>query len=956
MIGQSFDIAFNEVQKLVSKFRQNEGFYLSSDFSEADTRKDFIDKFWSAIGWDVNHETQTNPYEQEVKVERSVAGNERRRRADYAFLAPNFRDVLFCVEAKKPSVELENRDYYFQTIRYGWNTHTPLAVLTDFEQFHILDSRYKPDIDSILQRGIKKYRYTDYADPERFREIYHLFSREAVANGSLEKFVEALPKPSAKARQHSLFAAGVYQSVDESFLQKLDEYRGELARGFKTRNPNLNGLQLTEVTQRTLDRLVFMRFLEDKLIETEPLVEKLASKTFAWRAFISMSARLDRSYNGIVFKKHELLDAASFQADEQIFSNVCESLSHINSPYDFNAIPIHILGNIYERFLGKTITVTNKEARIEEKPEVRKAGGVYYTPEYIVRHIIENTVGRVIKGKTPREIRDMRFADIACGSGSFLLSIYDLLLRHHTAYYNGSKRNRAEGLRAGCRKHEDGTLRLSLIQRREILLNNIYGVDIDSQAVEVAQLSLYLKLLEDETAASARVYQLELRDALLPSLSKNIVSGNSLIGLDILDGCLFRDDEELRLKPMNFETIFPHIIDGGGFDAIVGNPPYVRTERLDKEQLNYFRKKYSAEGQTDLYLLFIERALMLLKKNGYFGYITPKFLLFNLDAEATRKKMMKAKITKIADVGQAFKGVNTECAITILQKGKSDQNKVDIEGMNTKGATVWTNTVSQKSFRDLPNTIFNVYLTERDLVVIKKVLRQSALLGSLLSIKRGMEIGKKAVKDSAGNIKTLLGEDVGRYNIAFGYTYVEDDSGEVNRLLSHSKVEEKILIRRVCSDLTATIDQAGFFYTKNLYGAINQSEMSLLYLLGLINSRLMNFFFKKYFTTKKADIFPEFQKYQLDGLPIRSIDFSDSRDTSRHDKIVRLVEQVLIANQQLATVRTDSENTYYKNKCASLDRQIDQLVYELYNLSKGDIEIVETEWRSKAQKEYIRAS
>ena len=121
-----------------------------------------------------------------------------------------------------------------------------------------------------------------------------------------------------------------------------------------------------------------------------------------------------------------------------MFGQICESLSYANSPYDFNAIPIHILGSIYERFLGKTIIATEGQAAIEEKPEVRKAGGVYYTPEYIVRYIVENTVGKLLRGKTPEEIRQMRFADIACGSGSFLLGIYDLLLRYHTSYYNSN--------------------------------------------------------------------------------------------------------------------------------------------------------------------------------------------------------------------------------------------------------------------------------------------------------------------------------------------------------------------------------------------------------------------------------------------------------------------------------------------------------------------------------------
>ncbi len=396
MVPQSFDAAFQEVQKLVSNFRENEEFYLSHSFSEADARKDFIDKFWIAVGWDVNHETQTNPYEQEVKVERAGVGSNRRQRADYAFLAPNYRDVLFYVEAKKPSASLENKDYYFQTIRYGWNSHTPVAVLTDFEEFHVLDCRYKPDIDTALNRRIGRFRYTDYADHEKFREIYHIFSREAVTNGSLEKLIERLGKPPAKARQGSLFKTGAYQTVDQSFLQKLDEYREELARAFKASNHSLNSAELTEVTQRTLDRLVFMRFLEDKLIEPDPIIEQFGRGGSTWHDFIVTCQRLDNIYNGIIFKRHDLLDSPYFQLDERVFGQICESFSYTNSPYDFNAIPIHILGSIYERFLGKTIIANESQASIEEKTEVRKAGGVYYTPEYIVRYIVENTVGKLL--------------------------------------------------------------------------------------------------------------------------------------------------------------------------------------------------------------------------------------------------------------------------------------------------------------------------------------------------------------------------------------------------------------------------------------------------------------------------------------------------------------------------------------------------------------------------------
>ena len=159
-----FDKAFEEVRCLVATFRANEARYLLPDYQEAEVRKDFVDKFWIALGWDVNNNEQTNPYEQEVKVERGVLVGASQRRADYAFyLAPNFHDAQFYVEAKKPCGDIATADNYFQTIRYGWNGRTPLGVLTNFEQFHVLDCRYQPDIATALQRWVSRYHYTDYA-------------------------------------------------------------------------------------------------------------------------------------------------------------------------------------------------------------------------------------------------------------------------------------------------------------------------------------------------------------------------------------------------------------------------------------------------------------------------------------------------------------------------------------------------------------------------------------------------------------------------------------------------------------------------------------------------------------------------------------------------------------------------------------------------------------------------
>jgi len=224
MSASSFDLAFEKVKGLVATFQANESRYLSPVYQEAEARKDFIDKFFTALGWDVNHDEQTNPYEQEVKVEPPVSASGQRR-ADYAFhIAPNYRDVRFFVEAKKPYRDIATAENYFQTIRYAWNSETPLAVLTDFDQFHVLDCRYKPDIATALSRNYRSYDYREYTNQNKFAEIYWLFSREAVGNGSLQKHAAEMPKPRGKAVQHGLFRGG-YQSIDESFLEELDEYR-----------------------------------------------------------------------------------------------------------------------------------------------------------------------------------------------------------------------------------------------------------------------------------------------------------------------------------------------------------------------------------------------------------------------------------------------------------------------------------------------------------------------------------------------------------------------------------------------------------------------------------------------------------------------------------------------------------------------------------------------------------
>ncbi|MCE0484189.1 MAG: BREX-1 system adenine-specific DNA-methyltransferase PglX [Methylacidiphilales bacterium] len=1020
-MSENFDAAFAGVKQLVETFEANKQHYLSQQYQEAEARRDFIDKFLILLGWDVNHDQQKNPYEQEVKVERKEHGVSQRR-ADYAFyLAPNFRDVKFYVEAKKPFGDIATADNYFQTIRYGWNSQTPIAVLFDFAQLEIVDCRYKPDLETALQRNVKKFHYTQYADQEAFAEIYWLFSREAVAHGSLEKFAETLPKKTRGAVQRGLFKGG-WQSIDESFLEELDTHRDTLARLFKNRNPHLDGDTLTEITQRTLDRLVFIRFLEDKLIEPQYLVSRFGERGNAWGDFIATSRRLDGIYNGIVFKKNDILDFPSFKVDDDQFAQICEELSHINSPYDFNAIPIHILGSIYERFLGKVIVATEKRARVEEKPEVRKAGGVYYTPEYIVRYIVESTVGQLIAGKTPDRIAGMRFADIACGSGSFLLGIYDLLIRYHTKYYND---NPGKAKKGETVEREDG-VHLSLQKKREILLNNIYGVDIDTQAVEVAQLSLYLKLLQDETPASARQYLLDFeQQALLPSLSKNIVCGNSLIGRDVTAADLFENGEtERKLNPMDFEDAFPQIMKRGGFDAIVGNPPYIRIQIMQEsrpQSSEYLKQHYAAaaKGNYDVYVVFTERGLRLLNQAGMLGFILPHKFFNAQYGKPLRTILSEGKhLAQIVHFGseQVFMGATTYTCLLILSKkpqpkfcfAKVDKLSTWYEnGRATEGlisasratGEEWNFNIGNgallfERLRKLPLTLGDVadvfvgLQTSADDVFIMDLVEAKS---TVLRLKSKI-FGREVILEQNMLFPLVSGTDVKGFGVLPERQYIlfpyQVENGraelipfvEISRrfpqtaaylLENRKRLEErekckfkdaewyrfgrsqnlgiqqkkKICVPRLVDQLCAAYDESGTHFLDNVdVGGVtfklDYQKHDLLYLLALLNSRLLRWYFPFVSAPFRGGWMSANRQF-LSQLPFRQIDFSKPADKARHAKIASLAESMQIAKKQLGLAQSDRDKDFYENKCTALDRQIDSLVYELYGLSEDEIKIVE---------------
>jgi adenine-specific DNA-methyltransferase len=925
-----------DVLRLIERFDRHRDDYKCGRYDETLLRREFVEPFFEALGWDIGNKFGHAEAYKDVIREDAMKTGGAIKAPDYCFRAGGVRK--FFLEAKKPSINLKDDPTpAFRLRRYAWSAKLPLSILTDFEEFIVYDGRVKPEKnDKPSTARILCLHYRDYE--QRWEEITSIFSREAALRGSLDQYAE-----SNKVKRGTV-------EVDAALLREIESWRDSMAHNLALRNPALTQRDLNFAVQRTIDRIIFLRICEDRGIERYGRLLELLRSGEVYKNLITLFHRADERYNsGLFHFQHEKgrpeppdLLTPGLDIDDKPLKEIIKGLYYPDGPYEFSVISADILGQVYEQFLGKVIRLTpSHQAKVEDKPEVRKAGGVYYTPTYIVEYIVKHTVGQLCEGKTPKQIAKFRILDPACGSGSFLIGAYQYLLDWHLNWYiaDGPEKHTRQLYRGAT-----GEWRLTTAERKRVLLNNIYGVDIDAQAVEVTKLSLLLKVLEGESEETLSAQLRLFHERALPDLSSNIKCGNSLIEVDFYEREqveLLDEEERHRVNVFAWGGEFEEIMGEGGFHAVIGNPPYVRAERLERHQLSYFKNKYSAEGQTDLYLLFIERALNLLRAGGYFAFITPKFLLFNLDAEPTRRRMMRSTILRISDVGRAFKGVNTECAISVLTSKSRNHSKVEIEVLSKGGNLEWANSIRQRNFRNFPNLIFNIYLTELDLAIIKKIKGCAKPLSSFLSIKRGMEIGKKAVRDSAEGVMTLLGEDVGRYFTAYGRTYVDPGAAEVKRLLSYSQVNEKILIRRVCSNITATIDAEGYCYTKNLYGALNQSGMSLEYFLGLINSKLMNYFFKKYFTTKKKDIFPEFQKYQLDNLPIRPINLFDPIDKELHQKMIALVDRMLTLNSEMLSAKTSYERNALRQHINASSRRIDRLVYRLYGISDEEVAIVE---------------
>jgi type I restriction-modification system DNA methylase subunit/predicted type IV restriction endonuclease len=953
------------ILELIDRFERNLDDYKSGVYNETQVRREFIDPFFEALGWDVNNkEGNAEAYKDAVKVSGVT------KAPDYSFRIGGQRK--FFVEAKKPSVNIKDAPAAaFQVRRYAWSGKLPLSIVTDFDELAVYDCRIKPDQNDKADKArIKYYTYRQYA--EKWDEIAAIFSKDAILKGSFDKYAESNKTKRGTAE------------VDSAFLAEIESWREMLARNIALRN-SLTVRELNDSVQRIIDGVIFLRIAEDRGIEDYGALRGIVNGNNTYGRLQELFYKADDRYNsGLFHFRHEKDEAeppdkltTTLSIDDKPLKDILKTLYYPDSPYEFAVLPADILGQVYEQFLGKVIRLTSDHrAVVEDKPEVKKAGGVFYTPTYIVEYIVKNTVGKLLEGTTPKKAGSLRILDPACGSGSFLLGAYQSLLDWHLKWYSENEpRKWAKAKRPALYQGQGGAWHLTTAERKRILLNNIYGVDIDSQAVEVTKLSLLLKVLEDETDETLNRQRKLFHERALPNLGGNIKCGNSLIGPDFYDGKqmnMLATEEAQRVNVFDWQAEFPEIFKAGGFDAVIGNTPY--GAYLYQEDKNYLTKKYPNQTyQLDSYLLFIERSVKnLLIKKGLFGMIMPNPWLTNLTQTKFRNFVThNTKIIEIVHFKQkVFNKVTVDTEIVILQNQGNIDDKTNvlivtsieefINGSNKNGIKSILH--EQRKWCNLNGGVINIFLEKNEEDLARKCIYNNIPLKNICLTNVGIkpyQIGKgtppqnkdiveNRIFDSSERISSeyrqyLRGKDINKYIIApleerfikFGPWIAEP------RPAIDFSAEEKILMRQTGDSLIATLDTNRYLCLNNLHVIINRNNnYNIRYLLGLLNSNLLNWYYHT-LNPEVGEALAEIKKSNVENLPIRNIAFDNAAEKKKHDWMVTLVEQMLALHKQLTETKTGQEQTLIQRQIDATDQQIDKLVYELYELTPEEIKIVE---------------
>lgn len=1003
----SIESARELIGSLVERYRLNRDRYRSSAYNEETCRREFIDPFFEALGWDIQNRAGAAEQYKDLIHEEGIKVGDFTKAPDYTFRFGGVRK--FFVEAKKPFLDLKDDPAgAYQLRRYAWSSKLALSILTDFEEFSVYDTRCRPqESDKASVSRVLYLTFEDYLP--KLPQLWGLFSKEAVLKGLFDRYTEE-----TRGKRGTT-------EVDHEFLKELETWREELAKNLPLRN-TLSVDELNYCVQVIIDRILFLRIAEARGAEEYGRLLSITNALGIYGRLGDLFRGADDRYDSGLFDFAADRLPPMLVLDDKTLRPILEGLYYPNSPYEFSVMPAEILGSVYERFLGKVIrlTKTGHRAKIEKKPEVKRAGGVFYTPSYVVNYIVDSTLGTLFRGKSPKELANARVLDPACGSGSFLIVAYQLLLDLHLEWYiaHGPEKQKRQVYLG------PGGWRLTTAEKHRILLNAIYVVDIDRQAVEVTKLSLLLKVLEGETEQTIRQFNLYGERA-LPSLENNIKCGNTLISPGQL-GSLFPDPEEMkRINPFDWTREFPAVLKSGGFNAVVGNPPYVRIQTLSDRtplEADLLKKHYrtAGSGNYDIYAAFVEKGLALLRADGRLGFIVPQKFWHVQSGEALRRLLTAGRhLFSLVNFrnNQVFAEAFVNSCIVILSKAPVDQfsyleipklgkgKKIEAGLAEGVPSSIPAERLSQapwvlkpaavldllaklsrgrKTLEDWTVRIFQGLKTSADKIYVLELIRE----GSTTLVARSAHLGKEVELEKAlchplvkgtemrpyvalparrvvifpyargGESVQLILEDRLAASFPKTYSYLKEneaflrerEQGKMNRRDWYGFVYPKaldvislpkILTPDLAPRASFLVDTTGELFilggAAGGYGLLPKPGIDSLYLLALLNSRVLSFFA----TSSGQEM--ESGYFSFEARFIRSIPIEFPADETIRASLVRLASDAMELRRKLLATRTVADHIHIQRQIDTCDLEIDRLVYELYELTPDEMRLVEEE-------------
>ncbi|MBN1325746.1 N-6 DNA methylase [Candidatus Falkowbacteria bacterium] len=931
-----------ELQKLVADFKADDGWGKSEDGIQTH----FIVKMLELLGWVGSKNVKINET-QDVKTG---------KKPDIILKVPGSK--LLVIESK----EAKNRNFldgkYFnktfveQLLGYLKAEGLVWGVLTNFVEWRLYNETQK-----CLYKE-KKYAFHDLLWPDTNKNSYiDLLSDEGL------DFLYRISRQSLVAKNGKIDSDPIYypkqldleqEKIKKEFFSKIKNWRAKL-KNWISRNyaSQYNADEIDLMAQKILDRLIFMDICHDKGVINENHVQSVlsATKRTKYDELKEKFRLMDEKFNTELFAENEI---DKIKINDEVMIEIIKELNDI----DFAKLSVHIIGEVYENYLGELAkSRTTDEKKISDKQkQKKKAQGIYYTPDYIVDYIVKNTIGKLLENaETISEIEKIRVLDPACGSGSFLIRAFDEFLNTY---------------RRIMKVPEGQVMWDEFIIRKKILQNNIFGVDLDAKAVEITKLNLMIKALD-------RIKPQDLKgNHLLPNLNLNIRCGNSLIGGEKLQGKeqslnLFdnyktevnkltelkisfhkeSDDQKKKgllieigilemvinkninkslekyfnnlnkIAPFNYSVAFCEIFKDGGFDAIIGNPPY--GAELDDSEKEFYTNNFEV-GSTDTAILFIKHSFDILKPESKFGFIVPKAFCFASNYEKIREYVWN-NLEQIVDCNKVWKEVKLEQLIFIINKEKKSKKYLSANFKNKQ-----LNILGEIDKADAKEFGFFLNSVSPDEVEIaKKIKSNSLMLNDIATNQRGA-ILQKYISDK-GELNVIGGAQVQKYGIDGIKGKI--DKNKIDSDQAYLK-ENSILVQRIVAHIENPIDhvmitagipdKADYILVDTINQITLHKEYSPYFIWCLLNSEVVNWYAYRF----------------IFGKAIRTMQF-DNPTTARLPipKATKQEQELLIqkAKEILKLAKQNSD----KDRINAVNYEIDKLVYELYGVKEDDIKIIE---------------